>query len=233
MVAVAANAQAEADTAQKAWKGDVEFGYTEISGNSESTTIKGHINAARTFGKWKNTTIFDALNASDDGDRSAEKYFLSDKLDRALSDHDYLFAFASYEDDRYSGFDYQATIAAGYGFKILNRDTMQWDAEVGPGYRYSKYDEVNADGDDDESEVILRLATKYNWQFSDTAEFEQVVSVEAGEENTVSKSSTSLKTTIIGQFSLKLAYIVKYTEEVPADKKHADTETVVTVGYSF
>ncbi len=108
---------------------------------------------------------------------------------------------------------------------------MEWDVEVGPGYRYSKFDE---DSDEDDSEdLILRLGTEYAWQITDTTSFTQSINVEAGEDNTISKSITALKTQIIGAFSLKLSYTIKYTEEVPMSTEHADQETAVTLAYSF
>ena len=54
-----------------------------------------------------------------------------------------------------------------------------------------------------------------------------------GEENTVSKSTTSIKTTVKGGIGLKIAYLVQYTSDVPDDKVHADKQTTVTLVYSF
>lgn len=229
----AAVAEGETTKNDDTWKGNIDFGYTSVSGNTESTTVVAGIKAAATIQAWKNTVIVNVLNESKESDRSAERYFISDQLNRNLNDTSYVFGYLSYDDDRFSGFDYQATVSAGYGRKLIDTDTMHWDGEIGPGYRYSEFDVANADGEDNSSEAILRLSTEYDWQFSNTAAFAQTLSVETGEENTISKSSTSLKTTIIGQLALKLAYNVKYTEEVAVGKKHADTETVVSISYNF
>ncbi|MFT5603559.1 MAG: putative salt-induced outer membrane protein YdiY [Paracoccaceae bacterium] len=37
----------------------------------------------------------------------------------------------------FSGFFYQATVAGGYGRRLLKSDRFTWDAEVGPGARIS------------------------------------------------------------------------------------------------
>ena len=229
--ALAATTTAVAEDA--AWKGDLELGFVSTSGNTETTTIKTNGKLVNDNGDWRNTTSFNSLNTKEEEDRSAEKYFASHKLDYKFSEHGYVFVFASYDDDRFSGFDWQATAAAGYGRTLLTDvETMTLNLETGPGYRMSKVDD-DAVGEDDQDEVILRGSLDYQWQLSDSAVFAQELTVESGADNTISKSVTSLKTTIVDQFALKLSYSVKYTETVPDDTDHADTETSVTLVYSF
>ena len=226
---LAVSAQAEESSP---WHTDLELGYVATSGNTETTTIKTRADVTHTAGVWKNTTHFDSLNTSEDDGRSAERYFVSNKLDYKWSENSYWFAYGSFDDDRFSGFEWQATAAAGYGRTfLLDRESMSLDIEAGPGYRSSKLDE--AINGDEQNEVILRAYGKYRWNVSKSAVFEQELSMESGADNTISKSVSSLKTTIVGALALKLAYTVKYTDEVPSGKKQADTETSVTVVYSF
>lgn len=213
----------------KTWSGDIEFGYADVSGNSDTQTLKSKFDIKREVEKWRNHYALESLNTSDDGERSAEKYLAAHKTDYKLTDLDYLFAAVTYEDDRFSGFDYQATVAVGYGRLLINDDKMRWSIEGGPGYRKNNAE----DNANDTEEVILNLATNYKWALSDNATFGQEVSVQHGTDNTISKSVTSLQTKIAGAFGLKLAYTIKYTDEVPDDKEHADTETIVTLVYSF
>ena len=220
------------------WSGSAELGYVSTSGNSEETDIKGRFDAEREVDQWRFTTHFDSLNSKSDGVRSAEKYYLTNRLAYKFNKNDYAFVYQSYDEDHFSGFDYQATIAAGYGRRILLPPPMTWDIEAGPGYRYSKLDDSNdnvtqgVDGSSTE-EVILRLYTKYNWQLSETSTFQQTLNVESGKEATISKSVTSLKVMIAGALAMKLSYTVKYTDEVPKGTVHADTETAVTLLYEF
>jgi len=219
------------DPGTSPWSGDLELGYVATSGNTKTQTIQSKADVRREVDLWRYTINFDSLNTSEDGDRSAERYFLSNKLDYKYSDRAYLFGYASYTDDRFSGFDYQAVAAAGWGYRILAQDTMTWDAEIGPGYRKNKV-EKGADASDD-SEAILRGYTQFKWKLSPTATFSQELQVETGSDNTISKSVTALRANIIGALAMKLAYTVKYTQDVPHGHKHADTETSVTLVYSF
>lgn len=216
----------------KIWEGDVELGYVSTSGNTDTSNLKGRVDIKREQDAWRYLVHADALNASQDDERSAEKYFVSNKLDYKFSDRTYVFGYAGYEDDRFSGFDWQATVAAGLGYRILETDRMTWDAEAGPGYRISKVSDTST-GDSDQREAILRGYTKFQWKLSANAVFEQEVSVESGGDNTVTKSITSLKTAIIERLAMKLSYTVKNSSDVPDDTKHTDTETAVTLVYSF
>lgn len=215
----------------KIWSGDVELGYVDTSGNTEETTTKTLANIEREKDEWRYAVLLESLNSEASGERSAERYFFSNRLAYELSEKNFVFAYASYDDDRFSGFDYQATVAAGYGRRLINDDTMEWDIEFGPGYRYSKVEDGTLA--DDSEEVIIRGFSSFNWGFSDNAEFSQTLNVDAGDESTISKSVSALKVKVIGALSMKLAYTIKYTDEVPDGTKQADTETSVTLNYSF
>lgn len=216
---------------QSPWSGDAELGFVASEGNTDAKSVTANGALIWEKGDWKNNSELTSLNTKSEGVRSAEKYFVANRLSYTFSPNNYTFAYLSYDDDRFSGYKYKGTIAFGYGRRLINRDTMLWDAEIGPGYRRA---EIAADAiGDDEEEGILRLSTNFRWDLSPTATFEQKLSVESGDENTVSKSSTSLKTSVAGGVGLKVAYLVNYTENVPPGKVHADKQTTVTMVYSF
>ncbi len=229
---ISASSLGLAQSAETKWDGDLELGYVSTSGNSETSNMKFRADAKRTSGNWLYDAHFDSLNSEEDGTRSAEKYFVSNRVSYSYTKENYWFGYGSYEDDRFSGYDYQATVAAGIGRRLIDRGTMNWDIEFGPGYRVGKLEQETADEKDDK-EVIGRLFSKYSWQFSPNARFVQEIGVESGSDNTTSRSVTALKTDIAGGFALKLSYTIKYTEEVPDENKHADTETAVTLVYAF
>jgi putative salt-induced outer membrane protein YdiY len=222
---------AEPTEPDQLWSGDIEFGYVNVSGNTEETTVKTRAGVDRELDQWRYSILFESLNTETSGNRSAEKYFLTNRLAYQYNDSDYVFAYGAYDDDRFSGYDYQASIAGGYGRRILNDEIRQWEVEIGPGYRFSKVeDDTTAD---DSEEAILRLFTQYEWKYSDTGLFSQTVNIEAGVDNIISKSTSAVKVQIIGAFALKLSYSIKYSEEVPPENKHADTETAITLAYTF
>ena len=215
-------------------KGEAELGFVSTTGNTETETINAKLQLNKETEYWAHEANFGVLsNSQEDQDTgqdetTAEKYTASFKSDRKLDDRSYLYGLATYEDDRFSGFDYQATAGVGYGYKIINNDERKLAVEIGPGYR------INAVEDgDDEKEVTLRLGETYDWKFSPTGEFNQFLNVEGGEDNTITRFGVGVKAALNTSLALKVGTVYKYTEEVPADKDHADTETSATITYSF
>ena len=224
---------ADVTGSEKLWSGDVSLTLTTNNGNTKSQNLGLKSRAVRDGEVWRNTFKLNALNEESDGNRTAEKYFGSAKADRKLSDVDYLFLLLEHEDDEFGAYDYQTSFTLGYGRKVINTDEHKLEFEVGPGYRHNELLVENADGDKEETETMLRGALNYDWVVNDSTSFRQELSVEAGEEITVSKSLSKVKTKLHNQFSLSVSYEMKHTSEVPEGAHEFDGTMVVALDYSF
>ncbi len=214
---------------KKLWSGEVGVSFISNNGNTDSQNLGVKARAIRDGSVWRNTYKLESLNEETDDVRSAEKYFASAKFDRKLSEIDYLFGLIEHEDDRFSGYDYQTSITAGYGRKLLTSDAHKLEMEVGPGYRRS---EIKGDNDVEE-EGTLRGALNYDWVITTASSFRQEVSVEAGEESTISKSLSRFKSQLSGSLALVIAYEAKHTSSVPVGTHKFDSTTFVSLDYSF
>lgn len=214
---------------KKIWSGEVGLSVLSNNGNTNSQNLSFKSRAVRDGSVWRNTFKIEGLNEETDEERSAEKYFASAKFDRKLSEIDYVFALVEHEDDRFSGYDYQTSLTAGYGRKLIQSDEHKLETEVGPGYRRS---EVMGDNDVEE-EATLRGALNYDWAVTETAAFRQEVSVEVGEESTISKSLSRYKTQLNGSLALTVSYEAKHTSSVPEGTHKFDSATLVSLAYSF
>ena len=221
---------------QYPWKGEFSLGILLNEGNTKSETVKTGFNIGQNKEKWRfyaeTKSLTESKSSDENGSRksenTAERYTLKGKVDYKFTEKNYAFLYSSYNDDRFSGFDYQATISAGYGRRLIENATQEWDLEAGPGYRNDKYEAGY-----NEEEAIARIATKYTHKISDTSTFIEDLNIDSGSNNTVSESITSLKTMINSSFALKVSYTIKYNETVPKESKHYDKETSVSVLYSF
>jgi putative salt-induced outer membrane protein len=99
---------------------------------------------------------------------------------------------------------------------------------MGPGYSFAE-----TNGGENQNGLILRAALDYQWKISDTANFKQLLSSETGDENTKSKSETSVSAIISGALSLKVSLILDYNSDVADDIDNLDTQTAVTLVYNF
>lgn len=211
-----------------AWTGEAALGFVMTSGNTDTQSVTAKGKAVNEREMWRHSAAIEALNTEDNNATTAEKYLLAGQTNYKFKPRHYLFAIASYEDDRFSGYDWRASEALGYGYRAIERPSLVLDLEGGPGARQSKLDDGTR-----ENEGMFRLAGNLDWKVSDTTNFTEVLTSEIGEDATISKSITGLKTQINGNLSMKIAYTVKHTSDVPPGIEKVDRETSMMLVYGF
>ncbi|NGZ87155.1 DUF481 domain-containing protein [Duganella aceris] len=226
------------DNTKQGWNTSAELGAISTSGNTVGTSVTGKIDSRQELPDFSNEYILagyfkDEQVTNDDGEkvreRSAQRYSLSAKTAyKLLQDHDKLFALATHVDDRFGAYTRYSTIGVGYGTQTYQSDTHTLDVEIGPGY----FRGANSTGEI-ENGLIVRGAANLKWKLSDNAQFSQNLSVERGTSNTHSLAETALRTKINSTMQMKAAFSVRNDTNVPEDKKNTDTQTSVTLVYSF
>jgi len=210
------------------WSTGVEVGAVFTTGNTKSDNVKVKVDSTREGEKYRNNVHFDTLRSSKDSTKTAQKLYGSYQLDFKFDDDRSLFGRVAYEDDLFSGYDYQADLSVGYSQRLIHDEIHSLSADVGVGYRSS-----GLAGGGDESEGLLRLAGKYTWKISENALFKQLLSTELGSQSNITRSESSLQTTVVGDLAMKLTVAMKHNSDVPAGSKKTDTESSVTLVYQF
>ena len=111
---------------------------------------------------------------------------------------------------------------------IIDNDVHKLRREVGAGARQSEFQDGTK-----EDETILRGGAFYTWQFSETANFRQDLTIEAGDENTNLVSFSALSASLIGDLALVASFTVKHNTEVPPLTEKTDTYTALSLEYAF
>lgn len=217
---------------------DGEFGLIVTTGNTETTSMKAKLSAHQELDDWSNDFVAEGLYKKDeveldsgeeDSQTTAQKYFLSGQVNYKLENPDHrLFGFASYEDDRFSSFEYQGTLAGGWSQKVWDTDKSKFEYSIGPGYSFAE----TLDGESVNG-AIVRGALDYQWKISDTATFKQTLSTEVGSDNTKSKAETSISAQINGSLAMKFSVTLDHNTDVADDLDNLDTQTAVTLVYTF
>lgn len=225
---LSANTIAAAEASKSSWKGEVELGFVNTTGNTDTESLNAKLKVENTRPDWQHRVQLEILRASDKDVTTAERYDGRYRSQYALSDKDYLFGTLRYEDDRFAGYDQRTTEVVGYGRKILNTKSFKLDIEGGVGGRQSKQTTGT-----DTSEAIVRVAANFKWHISKTSAFSEDISIEKGEDNTVSESITELKLKINNSLAMKTTYTIKHNSVVPVGTKKTDTRMAVTLVYDF
>ncbi|WP_110648050.1 DUF481 domain-containing protein [Salinicola peritrichatus] len=211
------------------FSGSAELGYTRLTGNSNTQTLlaKGRL----TWLTGRNTHTFRAETSSvqDNDSTTTEQYLVAARERYELEDNNYLFGFARWERDRFSGYDSQFTTIAGYGRQLLNGPTHTLSAEVGPGYRHDSY----ADGGSDDL-ALAYSALDYTYNFSEDISFDQELSAEATHINITTRSLSTITSQLNSHLALRVSYDVKSNTHPPPDAEaRTDTTTSVSILYSW
>jgi len=221
-----------AQAAEDVWTGSAELGLILTTGNTETQSTSGKLDFHNERDKWRHTINLAALQIDDNKADStiAEKYSAKGKSAYKFSDLDYAFAELAGEHDKFSGYDYSASLVAGYGRKLMNKADMRLDVEAGPGFRRIKPDTEEA-----VNEAVAQIFGKFEWDISKTAMFSQEVSSQYGFDDglTVSKAVSGLKSQINGDLSMKATLTLRHISDVAPGVEELDTETAVTLVYSF
>lgn len=220
--------------------GEIELGIIATSGNTETSSVKSKLSVTQDFEKFKNSYLVDTLfkeekidsNGAKKTQTSAERYLASAQADYKLNEkHLALFVYGSYENDRFAGFDQQNSLAVGYSDQLFANANSFLNYSAGPGYFYKKLNDQTT-----EEGGIFRLALDYQNTLSATAKFKQVISTEAAFEsndNTKTKSETSIAATLMGNLSLKASYNLIHNSKVQSGIDELDTTTSLSVLYLF
>jgi putative salt-induced outer membrane protein len=225
----AAAPAAETPAEPAGWSGEAELGAVFTGGNTETENVNAKAAVAHDGARWRHAAKAEAVLASDDQGTTGERYLANVKSDLKLGEANYLFVTANWEKDRFSGYDYRVSEAVGYGRRLVAGPPVTVDVEVGPGARQSRQEDVGGV----KTEYMARLAGKLEWGISETSTLTEDLSSEIGEDATVTRSVTALKTQVAGQLATKISFTVKHTSDVPPGVEETDYETAVTLVYGF
>ena len=223
------------------WEASAEFGLLFTTGNTETESLKGKLNVSRDYKSWRHKGVIDYYTAEQEDQSTGEVFETANSLFvSAQSNYKFnadskssLFVFGSYEEDEYSGYEYQSTLAAGYGARYRYSEDVYADYEIGPGYARAKRI-VNGEVQSSEGSAILRLAGNAHWKISETSKFNALLSSEVGEDNTKSRAELSLSSNLNSSLAMKVSFSATHNSEVANETiENLDTETAVTLVYSF
>lgn len=220
------------------WFTSAELGAITTSGNTTGTSVTGKIDARHETARWSHEFIASGFFKEDEYEddngerqrtRSAQRWATSAKASlKLLGDGRRAYILGTHVNDRFGAYNRYSTVGVGHGSRWYTAPDKTLDVEFGPGYFNGK-----RDNGEEEDGLTVRGAAQFRWQVSPSAFFAQTVSVEKGTSNTHSVAETSLSTKINGSMQMKAGFSVRNDSSVPEDKKNTDTQTSLTMVYSF
>lgn len=211
------------------WKGKGQLGLVFARGNTDTDNVNAKFDVSREEGKWKNALGGAALRASSDGLKTAQRWELGWQTNYAITSRSYWFGGLRYEDDRFSGFDYQASATTGAGYKFIDTDRTKLSGQAGIGYRQQKVELTGRKVND----TVFRGDVAFEHRFTDTTRLVDKLLVEAGSSNTFAQNDLALEVSMTSKLALAVGFQYRYNSDPPAGRRSSDTLSTVNLVYSL
>jgi putative salt-induced outer membrane protein len=218
-----------ASHAEPGWSGKSEAGAVITSGNSETQSGNAKFDTAYELERWKHSFGVSGLVAKDDTGTNAERYEGRAQSDYQWTGKTYAFAALRYEDDHYTGFDYQATLTTGLGRKFIDNETTKFTGQLGAGYR-----RISVLPDFEESgQAIARGDINFEHALTGTTKVLEKFLVEAGSDNTFLQNELSLQVNMSRTLALAVGYAVRHNTDPPIGQEETDTVSTINLVHAF
>jgi putative salt-induced outer membrane protein len=222
------------------WTGKAEAGLVIASGNTETETMNAKLQLDNEFGAWKHGFGGSALYASDEEGKTADRWEVFGQSEYNFTPRTFWFGAARYDQDEFSGFEYQATVSTGLGRKFIDSAATTFSGTAGAGYKFFEtrdaFDETTGllieEGRSD-SETIFRGTLEFEHQFTPTTTLVDKFIVEAGADNTYAQNDLALQVKINAVLALAVGYSVRHNTDPPAGFEETDTLTTVNLVYEM
>ena len=211
------------------FSGTGEFGLVFNRGNSDSEAANGRLAMTWERERWENETVARAVYARDSGSTSSNRFTVSNGLNYSFSERSYAVGALRYDRDQFSSFRYQASVAAGYGYRVLTGETHRLTIEAGPGYQFA---EIRDTGETD-NQAILRGLASYRWQIAEGTRLSNRLLVESGGKNTFLENAVNLRVALNSRLSMSTGVTWTHNTDVEPGRKKNDTLTTINLVYNF
>lgn len=224
------------------WTGKAEAGYVMARGNTDTDSANGKFELTTEHNAWKHALAAAGLYGSNNEIKSAERWEARWQSDYALTERLFAFGALRYEQDHFSGFDYQESISAGLGYKFIDSDTTKLSATLGAGFRRLRPEELVKDENgvvidrikgEESDGVTANAAVQYEQQITATTKLVDKLLVESGSDNTFAQNDFAVQVSMTDTLALAVGYSVRHNTDPPPGLEETDRLTTVNLVYNF
>ena len=231
-----------ASAAQAQWTGKAELGILLSNGNTEAKSANAKADLTHETDDWKHNIYAAALYGENAEFQNAERYEARYQVDKKFSDRLSWFVGLRGEQDRFSGFAYQATLSTGVTYKWLDNPTTKFDTSVGAGYRVLQPQIlIKTDAGEvlerikgeEEGDPVGIIGSNYEHAFTETTKLTNKFLSEIGSDNTSVSDDIALQVNMSDVLALAVGLGVRYNSDPPPLAESTDTLFTVNLVYNI
>jgi putative salt-induced outer membrane protein len=211
-------------------------------GNTDNSAGNVLFHAAHVMGDWKLLFGFDGLYGSTKGETTAQAWDAYVQGNYNITPRFYWYLGGRYDEDRFSGFVYQAAVKTGAGYRFIDSDATKLTAQVGTGYRRLRPEILVRDDiggvisrteQSEESDAIFDAGLTFEHDFNEATKLLAAATVQSGKENTLTNASVALQVKMTGRLALTAAYRLIDNSSPPPGSGRRDTLTTLGLVYEL
>jgi putative salt-induced outer membrane protein len=231
-----------APAAQAQWTGKAELGVLLSDGNTEAKSANTKVDLTHKGVKWKNNFYVAALYGENAEFANAERYEARYQADLRMTDKLSWFFGLRGEQDRFSGFAYQATASTGVTYQFIDNPTTKLDASVGAGYRrlqpqilieLDSGEVIDRIKGEEDSDPVATLGSNFEHAFTESTKITNKLLVETGADNTAVQDDIALAVTMTDTLALAVGLGVRYNSDPPPLAESTDTLLTINLVYNI
>lgn len=220
----------------------VQVGYVSSHGTTDAQTANAKLDAAYVVDAWKHELQLAGLYGKSNDIVSAENLDAQWQSNYNFTNRLFGFGQLHYDDDKFSGFQYQETLSTGVGYSIVKLADATLDAQVGVGYRRLRPEllTMGADGDviartplNVETGAVATANIKGMYAFNPSTKLTDVVAVESGSDNTLLQNDLGLQVNMSKALAITVGYEIRHNSSPPAGLVKTDTQVTFNLAYAF
>lgn len=226
-----------ASAAHAQWTGKAEAGLVGTRGNTDSDSANFKTDILFKYAQWQHQLGATGVYASDETGTTGQRWELRQQSDYDFSAQGFAYESLRYENDRFSGFTYQATAGTGVGWRFFDDAVTKLSLQAGIGYKqFETRDALADDGvtiipGERKDEMIGQGKGYFERALTETTKVIDKALVESGSDNTFAQNDLSLQVQIFGSLALAVGVSVRYNTNPPPGFKNTDTLTTLNLVY--
>jgi putative salt-induced outer membrane protein len=233
---------ARAQEATQGWSGKGELGYVVSHGNSESESANAKLNATLGYERWKHGFFLGALYGRNTNVTSAQRFETRIQSDYQTTRRWFAFGALHYEDDRFSGFDFQSSLSVGLGYRFIDTDGTRLAGRIGTGYQRLRPEVLVKDASGividrilgtTRSSALGLAGVDYDHALNGNVHLVDKFLAESGLSNTSLQNDLSVQVKMTEKLALSAGFAVRDNTNPPPGLKKLDTITTLNFVYGF
>jgi putative salt-induced outer membrane protein YdiY len=215
------------------WDTKLNIGLNLAAGNTEQLGAATTIVSTRTTDATALTLDAGYFYASQDGEKTANRFTSGVNNDWLMPDSRWLlFAGGRYDWDEFRSFDHRISANGGAGYELIKRDTMQLTLRAGAGF-FQEYGSGR-------NEIVPEglLGADFNWEIADNQSFQVSTRIfpdlsDGGEFRTFTTAGWKLDIDKADGLSFSINAIHEYISSVDPGIEKTDLQLFAGLTYDF